>query len=89
MATKIKGDEEIEKEVEKKPAKAADPDKPLEAKLKGGGHVKPADMRKEVQGKPLEDLSEDVDSARRPYPHGSPRDPEDIFEEQHGYRRGG
>lgn len=82
---KIKGDEELEKEP--KAAKAADDDKPLEAKVKGGGHIKPTDMRKEVQGKPLEDLSEDVDSARRPYPTGSPRDPADIFEEQHGYRK--
>jgi hypothetical protein len=45
-------------------------------------------MRKDVEGKPLADLSADADSVRAPYPQGNPRDPEDIFEEQHGFRRG-
>lgn len=57
------------------------------AKAKGGGHPKPSSMRQDVAGKPLEDLSADIDSARTPYPTGSPRDPADIFEEQNGYRK--
>lgn len=81
MATKIKGDEEVEKT-----PKAAS-DKPIGPKVKAGGHIAPANMRKEVAGKPLEDLSEDPDSVRAPYPQGSPRDPADIFEEGHGYRK--
>jgi hypothetical protein len=32
-------------------------------------------------------LSEEVDSAQKPYPHGSPPDPEDEFEKIHGFRR--
>jgi hypothetical protein len=62
-------------------------DVPIEPKVKAGDHIKPATMRKDVEGTVLEDLSADPDSARAPYPSGSPRDPEDIFEEQHGYRK--
>lgn len=32
-------------------------------------------------------LSTEVDSAQKPYPHGSPPDPEDEFEKIHGFRR--
>jgi hypothetical protein len=72
---------------EPKAKSAAKAEEKVESKLKAGGHIAPADMRKEVAGKPLEDLSADIDSARAPYPHGSPRDPADIFEEGHGYRK--
>jgi len=34
-----------------------------------------------------ENLSADVESAQKPYPHGSPPDPEDEFEKIHGFRR--
>lgn len=74
--------------VEKKPVDAVPVDEPIKTKIKGGGHIKPSDMRKDVENTVLADLSEDVDSARAPYPTGSPRDPDDIFEEQHGYRKG-
>jgi hypothetical protein len=71
------------------PASDAFPvEKPAEPKIKGGDHPKPSTMRQDVAGKPQEDLSADIDSARTPYPVGSPPDPEDIFEEQHGYRKG-
>lgn len=32
-------------------------------------------------------LSDDVDSAQKPYPYGNPPDPEDEFEKIHGFRR--
>lgn len=63
-------------------------EKPAESKIKAGDHPKPSTLRQDVAGKVQDDLSADVDSARAPYPVGKPRDPEDIFEEQHGYRRG-
>jgi hypothetical protein len=32
-------------------------------------------------------ISEDVESAQKPYPTGNPPDPEDEFERIHGFRR--
>jgi hypothetical protein len=78
-----------DKTTDKAPASDSFPvEKPLAPKIKAGDHPNPSTMRQDVAGKPQEDLSADIDSARTPYPVGSPPDPEDIFEEQHGYRKG-
>lgn len=35
----------------------------------------------------IDNRSDDVESAQKPYPHGNPPDPEDEFEKIHGFRR--
>jgi len=77
--------EAAEREAEEK-AKAKAKAKDDEAKAKAKDDEAKA-KAKEPKPDQITSLSDDVDSAQKPYPHGNPPDPEDEFEKIHGFRR--
>lgn len=67
---------------------AQNPD-PVELGTYQGGHLPGANVNEAVHQTAVERVEEDLGiGVRDPYPTGNPPDPEDAFQQQHGYRRG-
>jgi hypothetical protein len=81
---KAKARAKAKEEDEREEAKARARDEEAKAKAKGVPFEKVEPAAKKDQ---IVNLSTEVDSAQKPYPHGSPPDPEDEFEKIHGFRR--
>jgi len=79
-----KEEREAEERAAEAKAKAKAKDDEAKTKAKGVGFEK---VGKGQKVDSIVNISEDVESAQKPYPHGSPPDPEDEFEKIHGFRR--